>query len=286
MKRLDWIVLVLLPLALLGAPRAAQAAQSYENSTGFISTLPAVISTSGTWCMDKNLSTSITSGVSITVNANDVTIDCNEFTMDDLGGGAGTLAYGIYANNRTNITVRRCAVRGYYYGVVLAGGTGHLAEDNHFDANTYVGLRIDGNRSTARRNRVDDTGGSTAVAAALGIVTNASVDVLVNTVTQVTARAGGNGNAYGIFTTANTTASVNGNRVRTILGDGTGVAFGIYHNTSGRLTMRDNDLIGVGGGGLALRCANANASARDNMLLGFAAGINGCSNDGGNVNAP
>ena len=286
MKRFDWIVLALLPLALLGAPRAAQAAQSYDNCSGFITSLPAVIASSGTWCMDANLTTSITSGVSITVNANDVTIDCNDFTLSDLGGGMGTLAYGIYANNRTNVTVRRCNVRGYYYGIVLASGGGHLAEDNRLDANTYVGLRVDGARSTARRNRINDTGGSTAIAAAFGIVTNASVDVLDNTISGVTARSGGNGNAYGIFTTANAAGSVNGNRVRTVLGDGTGTAFGIYHNTSDRVTMRDNDLLGVGGTGLALRCASANGSARDNMLLGFAAGISGCSNDGGNVNAP
>ena len=69
--------------------------------------------------------------------------------------------------------------------------------------------------------------------------------------------------------------------------DGTGAAFGIYNATSDRVVMRDNALLGAGGAnGLGLRCHNANGSARDNLILGFAAGISGCSNDGGNINAP
>jgi hypothetical protein len=102
----------------------------------------------------------------------------------------------------------------------------------------------------------------------------------------VLARTGGNGNAYGVHATNNLAGSLSGNRLRAILKDGTGSAYGIYHATSDRVVMRDNDLLGAGGAGLGLRCHNANGSARDNLILGFSAGISGCSNDGGNANVP
>ena len=44
-----------LVLALAAAAPAAQAAESYDNCTGFIDSLPATISTHGVWCLRKNL---------------------------------------------------------------------------------------------------------------------------------------------------------------------------------------------------------------------------------------
>jgi hypothetical protein len=278
-------------LVLLGAagallPRPAAAAESYDSCDGFITSLPAVINSVGTYCLNANLATSITSGIAININIDDVTLDCNDFRLDGLGGGDATLAYGIYTNGRSSLTVRNCNVRGFHYGMLLLGGTGHLVEDNRLDNNTYVGLRVDGNRSIVRRNRIADTGGSTAQARAFAVITNGTVDVLDNTVAGVVARSGGNGNAYGVHATNNASGSLSNNRLRAILRDGTGVAYGIYHATSGRVVMRDNDLLGAGGPGLGLRCHSADGSARDNLILGFSAGISGCSNDGGNVNVP
>ncbi|HEY0661599.1 MAG TPA: hypothetical protein VGD21_09825, partial [Lysobacter sp.] len=61
------------------APAPAQAAQSYDNCTGFIDSLPATITTQGTWCLRKDLSTAMSSGNAITIATNNVTIDCNDF---------------------------------------------------------------------------------------------------------------------------------------------------------------------------------------------------------------
>jgi hypothetical protein len=43
----------LLCLALLGYTGAASAAETYDNCTGFITSLPAVITRQGTWCMNE-----------------------------------------------------------------------------------------------------------------------------------------------------------------------------------------------------------------------------------------
>ena len=132
----------LLPLLLLGLPcawpNAVFAAESYDNCTGFIDTLPATISTQGTWCLRKDLGTAVTSGAAIAIATNNVTIDCNDFKLGGLAAGAGTLAYGIRAANRYNTTVRNCNIRGFFFGLQFWGG-GHTVEDNRFDVDLDAG---------------------------------------------------------------------------------------------------------------------------------------------------
>src|SRR4249919_2976114 len=107
MIRITSGIFVLLTFALLlGAPRAAEAAESYDNCTGFITSLPAVISTQGTWCLKQDLSIAV-SGIAITLNANNVTINCNDFKLTGMNQ-----ATGIYGMKRFNNTVRHCDIRG------------------------------------------------------------------------------------------------------------------------------------------------------------------------------
>jgi hypothetical protein len=288
MTRFTPNMLLLLVLALLVDPRAAFAAESYDNCTGVIASLPAVIGTQGTWCVKQNLSTAVTSGNAITINISNVTIDCNDFKVDGLGAGATTATNGIYSNNLRNIIVRNCDIRGFYRGVRLAGtGGGHLIEDNRLEDNTYIGLNLLGNGSIVRRNRVFDTGGSTLSATAYGIHATNSIDVLDNTISGVLARTNGNGSAYGVYTASNPNGSISNNRIRGLLKDGTGQARGISNDSNDRISMLNNDLVGISGTGtLGLRCASANGSAKGNVINGFVTGITGCANDGGNVVVP
>src|SRR5688500_7900792 len=85
------------------APGASRAAESYDNCTGFIDSLPAVITKQGTWCMRKDLSTAIDTGNAITVATNNVTIDCNDFKIGGLAAGVDTLAHGIVAADRKSV---------------------------------------------------------------------------------------------------------------------------------------------------------------------------------------
>ena len=43
-------------------PATARAAESYDNCTGFIDSLPATITTQGTWCLRKDLAYAIAAG--------------------------------------------------------------------------------------------------------------------------------------------------------------------------------------------------------------------------------
>ena len=167
-------------LALLLAGACAQpalAAQSYDNCTGFIDSLPATIGKQGVWCLRKDLSTANTSGDAITINANNVTIDCNDFKVGGLAAGNTSQTIGIHAVNRQNATVRHCNVRGFRSGIHLQGGAGHLVEDNRLDNNLDVGIFVSGDNNRVRQNAVYDTGGAVGGIAhsPTGIVAYASI---------------------------------------------------------------------------------------------------------------
>jgi hypothetical protein len=289
MTRHNLCALVLLTLSLLAAPGGARAAQSYDNCAGFITSIPVVISTPGTWCLKQDLATAIITGKAIDIQADNVTIDCNDFKLGGLAAGAGTATYGIYANNRINATVRHCNIRGFYFGVEFTGvgGSGHTVEDSRFDGNTYIPMLVQGDGSVVRRNRVFDSGESTIANYAYGIYTQGAVDVLDNTVSGVTARIGGNGGAVGIQTETAASRRIIGNAVRGLAKDGTGPAFGIYNSASDRLTVRDNDLVGdndVASEGI--RCNNSSGRAMDNTISGFGGAIIICNDSGGNTVIP
>ena len=214
-----------LVLALAVVAPSAQAAESYDNCTGFIDSLPATISTQGVWCLRKNLTTSMTAGAAITIAANNITIDCNEFKIGGLAAGNGSEAYAIYAEDRMNATIRNCGIRGFARGIWLYGGGGsHNIEHNRLDQNYYAGILIngsDGNR--VFDNRVFDTGGSPSGGVAIGIqVDGDAIDNTVNTVFGLQA----NMIAYGIVVHG-IGSEARGNRVRNLLATGTGTARGI-----------------------------------------------------------
>jgi parallel beta-helix repeat protein len=281
MKR-PFLFAAFLLLALLAAalPSPARAAQSYDNCTGFIDAVPATVSSQGTWCLRHDLNTAITSGTAITIGANNITIDCNDFKVGGLNAGSGTATDGIYADTRFNATVRHCNVRGFRYGIYFIGGGGHRIEDNNLDSNTVLGIYADSPGSTIRGNRVIDTGGSSSAPGnAYGISVAHGVDVLDNTINGVSAMADGGGNAtsYGIITDNNGEASVTGNRVRGLAASGTGTTYGNRNTNSGRLIVRDNDVQGTDiAGSIGVSCTNNQATARDNVIAGFATEIVNC----------
>jgi hypothetical protein len=285
--------LVALILALALTP-AAHAAESYDSCTGYVSSLPATISTQGTWCLNKDLSTGLSYVDAINVAANNVTIDCNGFKLGGLSAGAGTLSNGIGATDRFNVTVRNCNIRGFAYGVFLLGTAprttgGHIVEDNRFEANTYIGISVDGDGSVVRRNLVVDTGLTPSFTDPQGIRAYWGTDVLDNTIVGVTALAGSNDSVYGIYSFGSPGNSVSGNRVRGLVADGTGTTRGIALVFSQPAAAVGNVIAGSSGGTgeIGLFCtAAAGAGAKDNVIMKFATGIDGCVDAGGNAVVP
>jgi anti-anti-sigma regulatory factor len=280
------IVAALIALSCMTWSRCARAAESYANCTGFITSIPAVINTQGTWCLKQNLSTAISNGTAVTISTNNVTIDCNGYTLSG-SAGAATLTGGIYAADKVNATVRHCTIQGFYSGVFFTGssGGGHLVEDNRFDSNAVYGPNVQGDGSVIRRNLVYNTGPSTNTAFAYGILGIDSVDILDNTVHGVTTAPGSNGYLFGIKVFNDADGRISGNRVRGLAPDGTGFATAIAAASSANVTIRGNDLVGSGAQGVACEISS-NDLARDNIILGFTTANAFCGDDGSNYSAP
>ena len=165
-------------LALAAFP--AHAAEDYDNCTDFIDSVPATISTQGVWCLRDNLATSLTAGTAVTIAANNVTVDCNDFKIGGLGAGPASQAVGLATSGaRQNTTVRNCSIRGFRYGVML-DGAGHLVEDNQVESSLEIGLVVLGDNNVVRHNRIRKTGSDDG-----GIGIYASADIIDNTVTDV-----------------------------------------------------------------------------------------------------
>jgi hypothetical protein len=276
-------------LAAAVAPPAT-AADGTDACTGTISALPAVVSTPGTWCLDRHLSTAITSGAAITINVDDVVIDCNRYRLRGTGG-SGTLAHGIEATHRQRLTVRRCRIDGFAIGLMLTGlgGRAVIVEDNVLWANTQRGMFVIGDGSIIRRNRVLDTGGGTAGGnlAAYGISAIGDIDVLDNVVDGVRATVSG-GQAYGI-STSDSSGVVARNQVRGLASEPGSSVLGIYSTTHQRAVIRGNRVDGDGGAHASsqgIGCPGGIALAKDNVVTGFALPVNACLDGGGNVVSP
>jgi len=282
------LTLSALLLAAAATSPPAAAAPSYDACTGFITAVPAVVSTQGTWCLNADLSTAITSGDAILVATNNVTIDCNGFKLGGLAAGAATGTRGIRANGRLNVTVRDCNIRGFFQGIDIGGApsSGHLVERNRVEASTSLGVRVNGSGSQVVGNRVIDTGlSSVSTGSGFGIQVFGAVDVVGNSVDGVTGVPDGSGNlsTRGIQVVSATGAQVAGNRVRNLVRAGAGTAVGISLVTSSRNDVRDNFVLGPGTSGIA--CSSVDG-VYDNHVSGFTTNLSLCVDSGNVLFAP
>lgn len=278
---------------------SAFAGDSYDNCTGFIDSVPTTISSQGVWCLRKDLATRINSGAAITVTTHNVTLNCKGFKLGGLGAGEATLALGISALNRNNITVNQCNIRGFLSGVSLrgGGGGGHLVEGNRFDANWRQGIRVDGDGSVVRNNMIAMTGGSSDVTyggiAEAIYVAEGDVDIIDNVIAGVVPGVGqfGGSSAVGIEFNSGS-GTIRDNRIRGLAPDPAAHGYNssaINVGFAGSVLIQDNHLVGSDGFGAGVSCYEPNRPVvlKDNTIDGFTSRDNdACSDGGGNLFFP
>lgn len=270
------------PLLVAGAG-LAHAADSFDNCTGFIDTLPANISTQGVWCLRNHVSTAVTGGAAILVAANNVTIDCNGFKVGGLAGGSDSAATGIYSSH-ANLTVRHCQIRGFHDGIRLSGDAS-LVEGNRIEDATTWGIYTTGAGDVIRGNAVNHTGGRTGpygnTAAAITTFGDGA-RVADNSISQVLPTgSGANRSAYGILLYSDG-ALAEGNRIFGLYPAGTGEAVGITVGT--RSIARGNSMIQFSATGVGIRGDGATTSGcSGNAIVNYATALETCKDGGGNV---
>ena len=277
--------LAFLLLAGAGVARADTAA----TCRGTIESVPTVISQQGTWCLAHDVATSVTTGAAITVETNNVTIDCNGYKIGGLGAGPATQTSGIYVDGHLNTVVRNCSLRGFRFGIAMVGGGGRLVERNRIEGSTLVGVYLQGDGSLLRDNQIIGTGPSTGHA--WGVVIGGSVDVLGNTVSGVTPyTASGSWVGYGLSIPSNPGSRVQGNIFRGIADGGGGSVVILVNNTSNDVVIQGNQLLYSGthplSFGIACQDGGAFALAAGNTLLRFKQPRFGCVDGGGNDEVP
>jgi hypothetical protein len=286
MRALPSVLTTFIVLAILAAAPASTSAA--DRCTGFITSLPAVITEQGVWCLRGDLRTAQTSGNAIEIRTSLVTIDCNGFKIDGLPAGRATFASGIYATGRrVNITVRNCTMRGFRGGITIQEGsqlgTGHLVEDNVLDMMTASGIYVLGHGSIVRRNRVLNTVGAPGSDRATAITVFG--DALDNVVDGMRADddapdfrpegiySGGVGNFSG------SGFLVQGNRVRNVTPKGTGEARGLVLAGTA-VVVRDNVVVQPEPTpGTGIFCS-LETIVRRNVVRNYSGNISSCSTAG------
>lgn len=161
----------------LTAASLASIAPSHAETTQctVITSVPFTISVPGIYCLKTVIGTAMTSGNAITINANNVVIDFNNFRLGGSSAGPTSTAKGVYASDRQNITIRNGVIRGFESGLHLGGASssGHVIEDNLVDGATKFGIFAQGSSVTIRRNRIVNTN-STPPSAPASMASSAS----------------------------------------------------------------------------------------------------------------
>jgi len=243
-------VLVKVMFSLFFAVFVAASAQAETTTCTAITSLPKVITAPGVYCLTGDLTTSMTSGKAIEIQANNVVLDLNGHRLGGLAAGAGTQAYGIYAYQRQNITIRNGTVRGFVTGIYLDDAyappyttftsQGHIIEEIRADMNTNFGMLIVGRGNIVRNNVVMYTGGTTLNAGAYGIDTFGPGNRVINNDVYETKEQTG-GVAYAIFIQAGQSSVVANNRVGNLaLGPGTSTGIQVY--ASFNVSVKDNSI--------------------------------------------
>jgi len=200
-----------------------------------ITSLPRTITTGGVYCLTQSLTTGITSGNAITVNANNVTLDLNGFTLEHTGSAD---VNGIAATGRQNVTITNGTVRGFRRGVNIQTSESAVIEGVRADQNELSGFVVGGNNNIVRNNQVVATGPPPTLPNAIGIDISpgSGSRVVDNDVAQTTGSGGGQGAAIRVNAT---NALVDGNRL-------TQANIGIlFQGVGGTGRYRDNLTSGV-----------------------------------------
>lgn len=249
-----------------------------------IASLPYTITTSGNFCLTASINTPIATGAAITINAGSVMLDLNGFRIGGAAAGTGTQTYGIYGNNRSNVTIRNGNIRGFYKGIFLeetgAAGTSkaNLIEDVLLDQNRFTAIHVKGVGNIVRNVQVVDTGNTTLSNDARGIWINGAANRVLNCdVSNTSPKVGGQ--AYSIYLENATGSVVEGNRVGnpTSLSNATAIQImsGDAQVVGSRMTAFGFGIVFVGTG-----------SYRDNLASSVTTPYTGGSDAGNNYPTP
>ena len=191
-------------LVLLASPAAA-----FAQSCTTINAIPAGITAPGKYCLARDFTVNLASGVAIGIGTNDVTIDCDGHMLKNLSTAADNGSVAIKAVGRNNIVIENCRVIGGWMNGIDLEQSNTVANKNYYInvRDNYVagpfwhGIKVWGSAIEVRGNQVYDVGRRPNTYAAGIRVGGSNASTRQQTVRDNTV-VGTNSpysNAYGIF---------------------------------------------------------------------------------------
>jgi hypothetical protein len=274
MSRITHRAVLLVFVIAAGLLAGASPAGACENLLSFPGTQTSqyTISSAGVYCLETDfvLAASFTGLIAIEIAASNVVLDLRGHRVGGGAVGASNIVTGIYAFQRTNVTIKNGTVRGFLAGINLEAVTysasyGNQVEDIRAEGNA---IYVDGTGSIVRGNRLVDNRGLL-----VGIrVRGPGARLLDNDVTGTTQ------SFVGMSIQAAPGSVVEGNRLSNVLVLG---GNGIHVTDSGSwpVVIVGNRLLGWSGG---VSTPSATGSCRDNSFANVTTPLSGCTDLGNN----
>lgn len=215
-----------------------------------LTTFPAIITTSGTYCLTSSKIVNTPGVVAVTIAASNVTLDFDRWAINGPGWFSDTVSgYGVVVtNNAQNVTIRNGTLVGFKSGILITTNTGSnrtdglLVDDMSIRSMGLYGIQLgmnsycdnctvrDSDISNIDANRETDSGGYSG---AYGIYFDRSNNLTItnNVITGVHSR--GTLPSYGIYLKGGNYADVEGNLVSDVANSSTndtGILFFSFRN--------------------------------------------------------
>jgi len=268
-------ILALLALVLLSTAALPAMAQSCT----VISTLPATISTGGKYCLAQNFTVNSAAGASISINANDVTLDCQNYTIRNVSTSLTATSVAITATNRNMLRISNCRiVGGYRTGIQLFQNNSlanqsfyNAVEDNYIAGPLQYGILAYGSAIEVRHNKVYDIGGVDSVPVAgirVGGSSTGGPKFQVVEGNRIAGVASSNNNAYGILSDFSIASVFRENLSNAIYSGAPAFrSYGLRIMAGEANTITDNYLMGRGATNeIGIQTVNANSWCYDNQI--------------------
>lgn len=252
-----------------------------------ITTVPYTISKPGAYCLVGHLSKSLSSGAAVSINANDVRLDCNGFAMINTSS-AGS-AVGILSAARNNLVVENCRVKGFYKGIVIDPKSSDIAiRDNVVQNARYIGIMVWSSRSQVTGNTVADMSYASGTAQGIYVAPYSPTSTSQNIVVKGNRVVGISGmtNIQGIRIDRAEAPLVADNYVGGLAPNASGKAYGIMVNDSGRAIVKGNTIAsntGLNLIALGLATVNGGVCLGNSFAGAKTFGLGSCSYSKGNI---
>jgi hypothetical protein len=179
---------------------------------------PATITQSGSYCLKKSYNTNLPGQPAISIEASDVTLDLNGFSLINQSTEVVKATSGVKAYNVTNVTVRNGGIRGYGYGVFYDAPDasvvrGQLVEDLFIDRTAYCGVCMVNQQGVIRRNIIlrvegDASGNHAGISGG-----RSSLDIMDNDIGNLASSATGSVSGIALSGSKGQSSIVEGNRI-------------------------------------------------------------------------